>query len=338
MTYLLDQLKTLLSIDSPSGFTKEVANYTVGEFENLGFKSYLTNKGCVIAELGGEGSPLVLAAHIDTLGGMVTKVKENGRLEITNIGGLKPHNCEAENCKIYCRLSDDIYEGTLQMNDPSVHVNKDYGTQERTFQNMEVVIDEVVKNKTETLELGISVGDFVCFDPRTVITNSGYIKSRFLDDKLSVAILLQLAKDIKEEKVVTNRKIYAFITVYEEVGHGACGAVPEADEILSIDMGCVGIGLTCDERAVSICPKDSGGPYNYDVTTNLIKCAISEELNYAVDVYPFYGSDADASLKAGYDLKHGLIGAGVYASHGYERSHIDGASNTLKLLEKYISL
>lgn len=336
MNYILEQLKKLTAIDSPSGFTKAVADYTVSEFKALGRNAWLTNKGCVVADLGGEGSPLVLSAHIDTLGGMVAEIKGNGRLRITNIGGLNANNCETENCRIHCRFGGKIYSGTLQMNDPSVHVNGEYSKQERKFDAMEIVIDENVKTKEDTEKLGISVGDYVCFDARTTITESGYIKSRFLDDKLSVAMLLGLAKQIKDGEVKPCRKLYAFITVYEEVGHGACGAVPDAEEIISVDMGCVGQGLSCDEHAVSICPKDSAGPYNYEVTTKLIQCAKDNDIHYAVDVYPHYGSDADAALAAGYDLKHGLIGAGVYASHGYERSHVDGVSNTMKLLKAYV--
>jgi putative aminopeptidase FrvX len=288
--------------------------------------------------LGGEGRPLILSAHIDTLGGMVAEIKKNGRLRITNIGGLNANNCETENCRILTR-SGKLFEGTLQMNDPSIHVNGEYSKQERTFHDMEIVIDEDVKEKKETEALGIRNGDFVCFDPRTTVTESGYIKSRFLDDKLSVAILLGLAKIIREKKLHPARKLYAFITVYEEVGHGACGALPEdAEEIISVDMGCIGEGLACTEHMVSICAKDSHGPYDYEVTSNLIRCAENGGLDFAVDIYPHYGSDADAALAAGYDLKHGLIGAGVYASHGYERSHLDGVRNTLKLLELYIRM
>ncbi len=336
LDYILDQLKNLTAIDSPSGFTHEVTGYTVRQLTDLGYSPRLTNKGCVICDLGGEGEPLILSAHIDTLGGMVAEVKGNGRLRITGVGGLNANNCETETCRVHTR-EGKVYEGTLQMNSPSVHVNGDYSKQSRNFNEMEIVLDENTKTKDETLALGISVGDFVCFDPRTVITKSGYIKSRFLDDKLSVAILLGLAKNIKDMKLALKRKVYIFITVYEEVGHGASGALPpDAVEIISVDMGCVGGSLSCTERMVSICAKDSRGPYDYTVTSNLIRCAKEEGLDYAVDIYPYYGSDADAALSAGYDLRHGLIGPGVYASHGYERSHVDGVSNTLKLLMKYI--
>lgn len=335
MEYILEQLMKLTEIPSPSGYTKEVAEYTMSEFRKLGYKSQMTKKGCVLVELGGVGNALVLSAHIDTLGAMVAEIKGNGRLRLTNIGGLQANNIETENCIIYTRFGKS-FSGTMQMNDPSVHVNREYSDQKRDYKSMELVIDEKTFSKADTEKLGISVGDYVCFDPRTVVTESGFIKSRFLDDKLSVAILLGFAKYLKENKVSLSRKVYAYITVYEEVGHGCASGIPEdADEIISVDMGCVGEGLTCNEFKVSICAKDSNGPSNYEVTTELIKCAIEKKIDYAVDIYPFYGSDADAALSAGYDLKHSLIGPGVYASHGYERSHVDGVKNTLELLKAY---
>ena len=171
------------------------------------------------------------------------------------------------------------------------------------------------------------------------MTASGYIKSRFLDDKLSVGILLGLGKYLKDTGAELSRPVYAHITVYEEVGHGASASIPEGvTEALSVDMGCVGEGLRCTERQVSICAKDSGGPYAYDMVGRLIAAAKKEGADYAVDIYPHYGSDVEASLKGGFDIRHGLIGPGVYASHGYERSHLDGVYNTLKLLKGFLDI
>ena len=330
----------ILAIDSPSGFTNEVAEWTKKEFEILGFDAKITNKGGVLVDFGGEDANdgLFLEAHADTLGGMVCEVKSNGRLKLTKLGGLSPNNGEAENVKIYTR-DGKIYEGTFQLNNASYHVNGDYNNCLRNFDNMEVVIDEDVNNAAETRKLGIEVGDIVCFDPRTRVTESGYIKSRFLDDKLSVGILLAFAKYLKDKNITLKRRTYAHITVYEEVGHGGSASVPNGvTEAIGLDMGCVGDGITCTEKQVSICAKDSRGPYSYDVTTKLINAAKRENADYAVDVYPYYGSDVDATLSAGYDIRHGLIGPGVYASHGYERSHIDGAWNTLKILKGYLEI
>lgn len=335
--YIIEKLKALTAINSPSGFTSEVSSYIINELTSMGYTPTLTNKGGVLCCLGGGGnSPILLTGHIDTLGGMVREIKSNGRLRISPVGGLQANNCEAENCTIVTRF-DKSYSGTFQIDSPSVHCNKDYSTSERKFDNMEVVIDENVLTKADTLKLGISVGDYVCFDPRTVITESGYIKSRFLDDKLSVAILLGYAKHLSDNNIKPARKVYLHITVFEEVGHGGSASIPlDVEEILGVDMGCVGEYLECTERMVSICVMDSRSPSNYEVTTNLIKTAKENDIAYAADVYPFYGSDADAALMSGYDVKHGLIGAGVYASHGYERSHIEGVKNTFELIVKYI--
>ena len=338
--YSAEKAIELIGIDSPSGYTVEAAKWVKKEFEALGFKAEITVKGGVIIDLGGEddNDALLLEAHADTLGGMVAEIKGNGRLRITNLGGLRAENCETENVRVHTRDGKTI-EGTLQLCNASVHVNGAYADTKRSFDAMEIVLDEDVKNSDDTRALGIETGDIVCFDPRSKITASGYIKSRFLDDKLSVGILLGLAKFMKDNGITPSRRVYAHITVYEEVGHGGSASVPAGvTEAISVDMGCVGNGLACTERTVSICAKDSRGPYNYDVVGKLIAAAKKEGAEYAVDVYPFYGSDVEATLSAGSDVRHGLIGAGVYASHGYERSHIDGVLNTLKVLKGYLDI
>ena len=338
--YAWEQAEALLGVDSPSGFTHNAAQWVLEAFRNLGIDAHLTGKGGVLADLGGENSQdgLLLAAHTDTLGGMVSQIKGTGRLTITPLGGLNPNNAEAENVRVYTR-DGKVLEGTFQLCNPSVHVNGAYSTTARSFDVMEVVLDEATTSKGETEALGVQVGDIVCFDPRTRRTASGYLKSRFLDDKLSVGILMGLAKYLKDRNIRLPRRTYVHVTVFEEVGHGGSSSVPQGvTEAISVDMGCVGDGLSCTEHQVSICPKDSGGPYHYAVVGKLIEAAKKTGADYAVDVYPFYSSDVDVTLKAGFDLRHGLIGSGVYASHGYERSHIDGVLNTLKVLDGYLNL
>ena len=339
--YAADQAAALLSIDSPTGFTAAAADWVLDAFAGLGFAARKTAKGGVLIDLGGpdtdEGA-LLLQAHTDTLGGMVAEVKANGRLRLTNLGGMRAENGEAENVRIRTRAGK-VYEGTLQLCNASVHVNGDYGKTERTFDTTEVVIDEDVHTADETRALGIEVGDIVCFEPRTRITASGYIKSRFLDDKLSVGILLGFASYLRDTGKTPARRTYIHVTVYEEVGHGGAASVPAGvTESISVDMGCVGDGLRCTERQVSICAKDSGGPYSYEVVGKLIDAAKKEGADYAVDVYPHYGSDVEATLDAGHDIRHGLIGAGVYASHGYERSHLDGVYAALLVLKGYLGV
>ena len=338
--YSWEQATALLAIDSPSGFTAKAAAWVRDAFAGLGFDARITVKGGVLIDLGGENSQdgLLLQAHADTLGAMVCQVKGNGRLKLTGLGGMSPSNAEAENVRIYTR-DGKVIEGTCQLCNASVHVNKDYGSAARSWDTLEIVPDEDVNSAAEARALGIEVGDIVCFDPRTRRTASGYIKSRFLDDKLSVGILLGFAKYLADNRIAPQRRTWVHVTVYEEVGHGGSASVPAGiTESISVDMGCVGDGLGCTERKVSICAKDSGGPYNYDVVGKLITAAKKTGADYAVDVYPFYGSDVEATLRSGVDIRHGLIGAGVYASHGYERSHMDGVYNTLKVICGYLEV
>ena len=336
----LAQAMALLAIDSPTGFTEKAACWVRDAFSALGYDARRTAKGGVLIDLGGKDDQdaLLLEAHTDTLGGMIAEIKGSGRLRLTNLGGMRPENGETENVRVYAR-DGRVYEGTLQLINASVHVNGAYGDIKRSWDSVEVLLDEDVKSAEDVRALGLEVGDIVCFDPRTWLTPSGYLKSRFLDDKLSVGILLAFARYLKDTGAVPQRKVYVHVTVYEEVGHGGAASVPAGvTEALSVDMGCVGEGLRCTERQVSLCAKDSGGPYSYEVLGKLIDAAQREGADYAVDVYPHYGSDVEATLSAGHDLRHGLIGAGVYASHGYERSHADGVHNTLLVLKGYLGV
>ena len=338
--YAWEKTESLLSIDSPSGYTEKAALWVKDAFEKLGFSAKITEKGGVLADLGGEDDQdgLLLEAHTDTLGAMVAQVKGNGRLRLTPLGGMEANNAEAENVWVYTR-GGKVIDGTCQLCNASVHVNKEYSGAKRGWDTMEVVLDEDVNSAEDARKLGIEVGDIVCFEPRTRRTAGGYLKSRFLDDKLSVGILLGFAKYLSDNRIVPKRHTWVHITVYEEVGHGGSASVPAGiTEAISVDMGCVGDGLQCTERQVSICAKDSGGPYSYEVVGKLIEAAKKTEADYAVDVYPYYGSDVEATLRSGVDIRHGLIGAGVYASHGYERSHMDGIYNTLKVLAGYLDV
>ena len=338
--YAWERAAALLAIDSPTGYTAKAAQWVQNAFAALGFDAGITVKGGVLVDLGGKDAndALLLAAHADTLGGMVAEVKGNGRLRLTSLGGMNPNNAEVENVRVHTR-GGAVIEGTCQLCNASVHVNGSYGDTKRSWDTVEIVLDEDVHSAADARALGIEVGDIVCFDPRTRRTASGYLKSRFLDDKLSVGILLGFAKYLADNKITPARKVYAHITVYEEVGHGGSGSLPAGvTEAISVDMGCVGDGLQCTEKQVSICAKDSGGPYSYDVVGKLIDAAKKTGADYAVDVYPHYGSDVEATLRSGADIRHGLIGAGVYASHGYERSHIDGVYNSIKVLCGYLDV
>ena len=331
--YIGEQLKALTSIPSPTGFTRAVTDYVMKTLEEMGFAPERSTKGNVLVCLGGEDEPLVLASHVDTLGAMVRSIKDNGRLRPTTLGGHQWSTADGENCTVHTR-DGRVYTGVVLNTEPSSHVADE--KVETLEKNMEILLDENVDTKDDVAGLGIQTGDIIAMDPRTVITKSGYIKSRFLDDKLSASVLLGLARAVAAGEVKLARKVSLLFTVYEEVGHGGAFVPADTCEMISVDMGCVGDDLGCTERMVSICAKDSGGPYNYELVSALADTAKRLSLDYAIDVYPHYGSDVEATLRAGYDIRHGLIGPGVYASHNYERSHMDGVLNTYELLRAYV--
>ena len=334
--FAVQETMNLLAIPSPTGFTRQATDYLMKTLTGMGYSPLRTVKGTVLCELGGEGHPLLLSAHVDTLGAMVRSIKANGRIRFTHIGGWQEATVETENCLVHTR-DGRAYSGTVQHECASQHVFRGMGEKPRTEETLEIVLDEEVHSAQDVKALGIGTGCYISWDPRTVLTPSGYLKSRHLDDKASSGVLLALARMIREGAVKPARKVYIMFTVYEEVGHGASSIpYPDVEELLAVDMGCVGDDLACDETMVSICVKDSHGPYNYEMTSRLIRLAEEQGLSYAADVYPAYGSDAGAALSAGRELRHALIGQGVFASHGYERTHVKGIDNTLKLACAYV--
>ena len=339
MQQTIDYLKKLTSIPSPTGFTREVADYLVEELERLGYSPIRTNKGGVNVIVKGkdDNKHRVVTAHVDTLGAMVRAVKSDGRLKMAKIGGYPWNMIEGENCLVHVASTGKTVSGTILIHQTSTHVYKDAGTAERTEDNMEVRLDAKVRCEKETRNLGIDVGDFISFDPRTIITETGFIKSRFLDDKVSAAILLDLLRKYKEENIELPQTTHFMFSVFEEVGHGANSNLPkEAVEYLAVDMGAMGDDQQTDEYTVSICAKDASGPYNYEFRNHLVQLAKDNDIQYKLDIYPYYGSDASAAMRAGAEVKHALLGAGIESSHSYERTHIDSVEQTHRMVDVYL--
>jgi aminopeptidase len=334
----LEIIKELVDIPSPSGNTNKIMNFVEDYLSDLNVEMKRNRKGALIITLPGEdtGRHRMLTAHVDALGAMVKEIKGDGRLRLSMIGGFRWNAVEGEYCQIETS-SGRTYSGTILMHQTSVHVYKNAGEAKRDETNIEVRIDEKVQNAKEVRELGIDVGDFVSFDPRAEITESGFIKSRHLDDKASVGMLLRLIHQIKSEGITLPYTTHFLISNNEEIGYGGNSNIPdETIEYLAVDMGAIGDGQSTDEYTVSICAKDSSGPYHYELRKHLVSLAEENGIEYKVDIYPYYGSDASAAIRAGFDIVHGLIGAGIDASHAYERTHESSILNTEKLLWHYV--
>ena len=340
MDYIINNLEELLNISSPTGNTDKAVAFVEEKFKKLGIQTKRTTKGALLATIEGKdkSKEVTLSAHVDTLGAMVKEIKSNGRLKISQLGGYSWNTIEGEHVRI--ETSDrNIYSGTVMTTKASSHVHGgETSSIERNADNMEIRIDERVSSKEDVEKLGIDVGDFVNFDPRVVLTESGFIKSRHLDDKAGVVALLGIAKHLVDKDISPNYTTNFFISTYEEVGHGAAASIPDKTfEMIAIDMSAPGDGQASDEFSVTICAKDSTGPYDFELRKRLIDLAKEEDLNYKVDIYPYYGSDGSAALRAGYDFKVGLIGPGVDASHSFERTHKEAIDNTVKLGIAYLT-
>lgn len=336
-TYILEWLQRLLETPSPSGYCKQIIQLIRQELESMQYAVEITPKGNAIITIPGKDTEHVLAlsAHVDTLGAMVRSIKANGMIRITPIGGYAMQTIEGEYCLIHTR-DGRSHEGTVLSTKPSVHVYADAKELKREEANMEIRIDELVFSKEDTKQLGIEVGDFISWDARARILPNGWVKSRHLDDKASVSALMGILEWFHREQITPERTIKIIISTYEEVGHGTAHIPADITEMIAVDMGALGDDLSATERDVSICAKDSSGPYDYDMTSRLIELAKQENLAYAVDIYPYYGSDASAALRGGNNIRAALIGPGVHASHGMERTHAVAIIHTAALLTAYV--
>jgi len=341
MDKTMDFLVELLNIPSPTGYHVEAIPFIEKAFNNLQIPNLsvkTTGKGALLIKLEGKNhdAPIGLTAHTDTLGFMVKEIKSNGRLKISRLGGILWGGVESEGVTV--RTHDDKrIRGTIAPANTSTHVNRKIATTNRDDETMEIRLDERTTNAAETQALGISVGDFVFVDPRVEISDSGFIRSRFLDDKAGVAAIYGALLALKTADLTPPQDVYMLIANYEEVGHGGAAGLPEnLTELLTVDMGAIGTGQTGDEFSVSICAKDGGGPYHFDMVNKLRRIADANDIPYNVDIYVYYSSDGTAYWRSGGDAKVGLAGPGVDASHAYERTHKESIEHTTHLLGQYM--
>ncbi|HEY7036145.1 MAG TPA: M42 family metallopeptidase [Thermomicrobiales bacterium] len=340
-SHILETTAKLCRIPSPTGYTAEAVAFVQDRLAGFGLEVRRTVKGALVATFPGSGNSgaggRVLSAHVDTLGAMVKEIKKNGRLRLTQIGGYDWSTIEGEYCTVHTAAGGAI-TGTILTTKASYHIfGKAQVEQKRDEQSIEVRLDERVCTPDEVRTLGIEVGDFVSLDPRTTITANGYIKSRHLDDKACVAILLGVARAIVSGGVAPAVPSHLYVSTYEEVGHGTSAGLPDGvEEVIAVDMAAVGEGQTSDEFATTVCVKDGTGPYDRNVSRRLLDLARANGIDCRTDIYTYYGSDVSQALRAGYDVRGALVGPGVDASHSYERLHQTSLEETARLLVAYL--
>ncbi len=342
--YMADFLIKLLKTASPTGNTDAAISLIDAACRQLGLKTYRTVKGALVANLPGaspeKGPAKTVTGHVDTLGAMVKEIKANGRLKLSALGGYLPATVAGEYC-IVETASGETISGTVLLNKQSVHVHSrdEVAKLGASINHLEVRLDARTQSRDETVALGIAVGDFVAWDPRTKYTDAGFVKSRHLDDKAGVAAMIGAVELMKRAGVPPLQPAYLYFSTYEEVGHGGAAGIPEnTEEMLVVDMGAVGEGQASDEFGVSICVKDRSGPYDLHLRRRLVQLAEAANIPYNLDVYVNYNSDGSAALYAGVNVRVGLIGPGVDSSHAYERTHIESVANSARLIAEYLTV
>ena len=336
-SYCLDTFRRLIAVDSTTGQYAKIQQTVAEILDELGYPYYITHKGGVIADLGGEGNALAVTAHLDDIGLMVRSVNADGTLKVCEVGGLYPFYCITENVRIYTR-GGKVYTGAVCRTPNSIHVTEDELRKVLPDfrENVCAVLDEDVQTADDVAALGIATGDLIALEPRFTLAN-GYLKSRFIDDKAAAAVMLTAMKALRDSGAKLPRKVYAYFAVYEEIGHGTAWLPDGVKDILVVDIAPTGPDQTSDERKVSIFAMDSRFPYHWEMTNEVRDCAIEGGVDYVMDVFtPHYGTDGDGSVLAGYDIRHAAIGPGTANSHGYERTHIDGLKNTYELMLHYL--
>ncbi|SDY27910.1 M42 family metallopeptidase [Thermoactinomyces sp. DSM 45892] len=341
MTTPIDQIvstiKDLVHIPSPTGWPTSAIDYVEKRWKQTHWEMKRNAKGALTLTIPGKDQEVhrFVTAHVDTLGAMVKEIRSDGKLALMKIGGFGWFAIDGVYCTVHTEDGKEI-RGTILATNPSVHVNPEADTK-REQHTMAVRLDVKVQSKEDVEQLGIQVGDFITFDPNYEELETGFIKTRHLDDKASVAVLIELVLEMKKQGIVLPHTTHIQIGTFEEVGFGANSNIPaQVREFLAVDMGAIGEGQSTDEFTVSICAMDGVGPYNYELRRKLVKLAKEYKIPYQIDLYPFYGSDAGAALKAGEDVMHALIGPGVDASHAFERTHRDSLQATYQLLNKYL--
>jgi putative aminopeptidase FrvX len=338
LDYLVSFLTRLLNTPSPTGYAQQAIDLCAETFAAFPVQLAPTRKGGLTATWPGQrhDAPRGLTAHVDTLGAMVKEIKDNGRLKLTKVGGFAWNTVEGEGLTVFPRHGQPV-RGALLLAKSSSHV---YGTlvneTRREDDVMEVRLDARTSSPEETRALGVEVGDFVAFDPR-VEQHNGFVRSRHLDDKACVACVAAAFQAMVKAGLTPRQTVTTLLSNYEEVGHGgASGFPPNMVELLAVDMAAIGEGQASDEFHVSLCVKDTSGPYHHGLSNHLRDLADANGIPYRVDIYNYYGSDGEAYWRAGGDVAVALIGPGVDASHSYERTHLEALEGTARWILAYL--
>lgn len=334
---LLDTMKTLINTPSVVGYYPQIHSVLEQMIKEEGYEVEYDNRRTMYVKVPGKSSERtrMLGAHLDTIGMVVRHIDDNGWLQVRNLGGNNLHSLEGENVIVHSRFNGD-YTGMVICKSHSVHVYEDARSLDREPENMRILLDEEVHSKADVQKLGIRPGDLISMEPRYVETKSGFIKSRHIDDKSSVAVLVECLRLLKENNLQPAYDTWFSFPIFEEIGLGGTYVPEEVDEFAALDIGLIGENQEGDEHKVSIGGSDNIAPYDWQLTNFLISLAEENGVGYTVDCFYRYGSDATAAVRAGNNIIPAVFGVACMNSHGYERCHVQGIEETLNLAMAYV--
>ena len=338
LDFVLETMLELLAIPSPVGFTDEVVRYTGECLDRLGLPYELTRRGAIRADIKGRiSSPdRAIVAHLDTIGAMVRRLKDNGRLTLHPIGTWSSRFAEGARVTVF--TDTHPRPGTILPIMASGHTfSTRIDTLPIAWENVEVRLDDLAHSRAELEQLGVQVGDFVAVDPAPCVTPTGFINSRHLDDKAGAAVLLGVAKAVRDRRLRLPVDCHLLFTISEEVGSGGSAVLhQDIAEMVTIDTGPSAPGQSTDEYGVTVCMMDSTGPFDYHLTHHLLRLCREHAIPHRRDVFEFYRCDSASAIEAGNDIRTALVCFGTDASHGYERCHKRSLEALGKLLLHYI--
>ena len=335
--YLLHTMQELIETPSPVGYPFRLNPILARMTEELGFDMALDRRDCGYVTVDGADADktVLLTAHADTLGMMVRSINADGTLKIRVMGGLNLSTVDGETVTVHTRSGKD-YTGLCLCRHHSTHAFTDATEMPRNEENIMILLDERVSTRAEVEALGIMNGDMISIDPRFQITENGFVKSRFIDDKGAMACCLTALKYMKDHGLKPKHRTILHFPPSEELGTGGSYLPEDVDEMIAVDIGLIGPDCNGNEFSVSICAKDAGQVYDYALTGKLIECAKKADCPYAVDLFLRYGSDVGAARRAGNNVRGALFGMAVYGSHGMERTHMDSLIGTTNLILEYL--
>lgn len=339
--FLRRVLLELLDIPSPTGRTDHVQQYVGERLDRLGVPFVVTRRGAIVAELGGPPSSeasRAVVVHTDTIGAMIRNLKSNGRLELKPVGHHSARFSEGAAVWVFPDDLETVYTGQVLPLKASGHRwNEEVDSQGVSWEHVEVRLDEHVASAEDLRALGLDVGDFVAPLAHPLITDNGFVRSRHLDDKAGVAATLAALKALKKSGAELPVRAQLLVTCTEEIGHGAShGLDPDVAEMVSVDAAIVAPGQQSRETAVTVAMADSVGPFDYHLSRRMHTLAREHDIEVVRDTFAHYRSDAAAAIEAGAHLRVALLGFGVDASHGHERTHMDSLLGLARLLTVWL--